>query len=188
MKHLIPFLLLLSACGGSTSSLPPTDTIQVHLVAVAPSTVAEMLDTFRGAAEQYQLQLGVTLVVASVEQMGDPAPNVTSLSDREKKFDILGALAKPGITYIYAGPLWKDGISYKTGISSGGCRDGYSVGFHKPNHPQNVGLMMHEMGHLLGASHTGDDSVMSGTLPAGTNTWFSGESVMQIGGCLNGVL
>ncbi len=185
MKHLTLLTLLLTGCGGGTSTLPPTDTIQVHLIAVAPSTVAEMLDTFNGAAEQYQLQLGVTLIAESIEQVTDPAPDVNALDDRERKFDILGVLARDGITYIYAGPLYKpDGSSWKTGKSTGGCRDGYAVGFHKPGHPHNVGLMMHELGHLLGANHTGDDSVMSGSLPAGTNTWFSGESVVEIGGCL----
>lgn len=183
MKRLT-LLLLISACGGGTSTVQPTDTIQVHLIAVAPSTEDEMVETFKAAAEQYQLQLGVTLIAESIEQVTDPAPDVNALSDRERKFDILGALAKPGITYIYAGPLWKDGTSYKTGKSTGGCRDGYAVGFHKPGHPHNTGLMMHELGHLLGANHTGDDSVMSGSLPAGTNTWFSGESVVEIGGCL----
>ena len=185
MKHLT-LLLLLSACGGSTS-LPPTDTIQVHLVAVSPATEDEMIETFKSAAEQYQAQLGITLEAASITQVTDPAPNVNSLSDRERKFDILEPLSRRGengITYIYAGPLYMDGVSYKTGKSTGGCRSGYAVGFHKPGHPHNVGLMMHELGHLLGAGHTGDDSVMSGSLPAGTNSWFSGESVVQIEGCL----
>ena len=184
MKHLT-LLLLLSACGGGSSSLTPTDTIQVHLVAVSPATEDEMVETFKATAEQYQVQLGITLEAASIEQVTDPAPNVNSLSDRERKFDILGVLAGPGITYIYAGPLYKpDGSSWKTGKSTGGCRDGYAVGFHKPGHPHNTGLMMHELGHLLGAGHTGDDSVMSGYLPAGTNTWFSGESVVEIASCV----
>jgi len=185
MKYLT-LLLLLSACGGGTSTMPPTDTIQVHLVAVAPATEDEMVETFKAAAEQYQAQLGVMLIAASIEQVADPAPNVTSLDDRERKFDILGALAGPGITYIYAGPLWQNGTSYKTGKSTGGCRSGYAVGFHKPGHPHNMGLMMHELGHLLGAHHICDGSVMDCDLPAGTTTWFSGESVVEIEGCLNG--
>lgn len=186
MKYLLLFLLLLCSCGGSTS-LQPTDTIQVYLVAVSPATEDEMIETFKAAAEQYQLQLGITLEAASISVVTDPAPDVTSLSDRERKFDILEPLSRRGengITYIYAGPLYQDGSSWKTGKSTGGCRDGYAVGFHKPGHPHNVGLMMHELGHLLGASHTADDSVMSGSLPAGTTTWFSGESVVEIGGCL----
>ncbi len=184
MKHLT-LLLLLSACGGGTS-LQPTDTIQVNLVAVSPATEDEMVETFKAAAEQYQAQLGITLEAASISVVTDPAPDVNALIDRERKFDILGVLAGPGITYIYAGPLYKDGVSYKTGKSTGGCRSGYAVGFHKPNHPHNTGLMMHELGHLLGAHHICDGSVMDCDLPAGTTTWFSGESIVEIGGCLNG--
>ena len=181
MKHLIPLLLFLSACGGSSS--PPTGPLVINLINLHGTDQTEMLADFTEVQNQYATQIGVELILGTVAEMPDPVPGMVALDQRHDKFRALGKLAGKGLTYIWAGPLWSDGISYKTGEASGGCRNGYAVGFHKPRHPQNVGLMMHEIAHLLGASHTDDDSVMSGYLPAGTNTWFDEKSIKQILTC-----
>lgn len=173
--------------------------VKIHLVHVQgqdSATKSEMIQVFRKVKREYRDRTGIVLKRASISTVSNPYPTINTLDGRVDQFHAMDsevrkfASKKGELVYFFMPPLQDgSGGTYKAGKAILRCGPEfwytYTVGWHKKNDVErSVGLMMHELGHSLSATHVNNDSVMSSYLPAGTNRYFDSLSLKQVKECV----
>lgn len=145
-------------------------------------------------------EVGVDIRLRSVKVVPNTGPTV-NLSNWNKQFWYWARWAyshgykRKGLTYVMIPPFYDNGVPYIGGQAEGVCSPrGYAVGnAEMVNHLgldrfyHSATIMAHEIGHLLGASHTSEQSIMNvgalSYIPV-TSLSFSPSSGGKIRRCL----
>jgi hypothetical protein len=171
------------------------DTIKVNLVRVEGSnsvTSAEARSIWRNFKKEAKTLTGLTFKRVSYRTISAPYPTLNYLATRVDSFEAMESEVitnkKGELTYFIMPPLIEGDKLFKSGRAHKRCGldayKTYGVGWHKQDDVyRSTGLMLHEVFHMLNASHVSDDSLMSDYLPAGTNRHLSAITKLQIKDC-----
>lgn len=152
------------------------------------------MDIVRGAIAPYR-RFGIE---ARIEFAPDPCLAYQSFMSRLDALKCYEATAKQRryvLTHFLAPPLVENNIKFVAGYASGICKKrgvSYSnvtmlSSFGEPREYVSIVATSHEIGHLLGASHTSTPSIMhmdAGYLAKSRRLGLAPESRAQIRRCL----